>query len=713
MDRKSIENTRWKGAFAMIPRDYEERVYAGWLGKCIGVRFGAPLENWTYEEIRDNLGELRTYLREDADKIFKPDDDTSLPMILIRAFEDYGPDPQITARAFGETWLNYLSDEQGTLWWGGYGISTEHTAYRNMAAGIMPPESGSIAMNGAAVAEQIGGQIFSDIFGLIAPNNPALAADLAERAASVSHDGNGLYGARFLAAMIAAAFSESDPLALIRAGLDQIPPDSEYARVINAMIEYHQQQPDDWRAGYEYLKANFGYDRYPGMVHIIPNAGVIALGMLYGAGDFSRAIQITNMAGWDTDCNVGNVGAVMGVAVGLDGIDPTWRDPMNDLLITASNTGARNIWTIPQCADLFVKVGRALQGESTPARPRYHFAYPGSTSNFIAGGVRGRPIHQMQRVVDGIPCLQTSIRKLNKKGEIQIGTRTYYRPAELSSNYYGATFSPLIYGGQTMRAEVCIPADAPDTIQAALYATDMHSGQRYQATGTELVPGQWHTIEFTLPELIDACIDEVGVLLRNTGDLWETGAFYLKSLDWDGAPHWRTTFAQERAESGGISQWTRLRGYWRLEDGSYHGGGPGMNESYSGAPEWEDYHLQVQFIPLMGNYHGALVRVGGGQRGYAVGIEMGKHFVIYRNDGMYSPVTGMPYRWEYGQLYTMDISIRGPRIHAIISDGQNKEELEWFDESPYLRGQIGLYNWYGGHTRFSSVKVAPVHSNEE
>ena len=48
-----------------LPTDYDERVYAGWLGKCIGVRFGAPLENWTYEEIRDNLGELTTYLRED------------------------------------------------------------------------------------------------------------------------------------------------------------------------------------------------------------------------------------------------------------------------------------------------------------------------------------------------------------------------------------------------------------------------------------------------------------------------------------------------------------------------------------------------------------------------------------------------------------------------------------------------------------------------
>ena len=42
-----------------LPNDYAERVYAGWLGKCIGVRFGAPLEGWTYEEIRDNSGRIR------------------------------------------------------------------------------------------------------------------------------------------------------------------------------------------------------------------------------------------------------------------------------------------------------------------------------------------------------------------------------------------------------------------------------------------------------------------------------------------------------------------------------------------------------------------------------------------------------------------------------------------------------------------------------
>lgn len=692
----------------MIPQDYDERVYTGWLGKCIGVRFGAPLENWTYEEIRDNLGELRSYLNEDRNKIFKPDDDTALPMILIRALEDYGATSEISAEAMGKTWLNYLADEQGTLWWGGYGISTEHTAYRNLQAGIKAPMSGSIAMNGKTLAEQIGGQIFSDIWGLVAPNQPELAADLAEKAASVSHDGNGIFGGRFIAAMVSAAFSENKPLKLLKIGLEQIPVGCEYARVIHAMIDFHNQYPEDWHACYAHLKANFGYDKYSGVVHIIPNAGVIALAMLYGEGNFSRTIQIANMAGWDTDCNVGNVGAIVGVAVGIDGIDTTWRERMNDLLITASIIGTRNILTIPQCADLFVKLGHALQGEKITEYPRYHFNYSGSSNNFLAHGEKGRPIHQTQRIIDGVSTLQTSIRKLNKKGEISIGTRTYYHPAELSGNYYGATFTPLIFGGQTLTAEVYIPESGPETIQAALYAHDENFAKRHQAQGTTLIPGQWHTLTYTLPELSNACLNEVGVLLRNTGALWETGAFYLKSLDWDEKPRWQTTFEYERAETGGITQWTRLRGYWRIEDGAYHGSGVGLCESYTGAVTWQDYKMTVKLTPLVGEHHGALIRVGGATRSYALCLAPDNQFVLYRNDCAYSPVVSTDFEWKTDKLYQLEITAKGNRIRATIDDGTHQAELTFEDAAAYLRGQIGLCTWHGSHTRFSAVSLEAI-----
>jgi ADP-ribosylglycohydrolase len=685
-----------------LPPNYEERVYAGWLGKCIGVRFGAPLENWTYEEIRDNLGALTTYLNEDQGKIFKPDDDTSAPMVFIRALEDYGL--SITAEQFGDTWLNYLGDQHGTLWWGGYGISTEHTAYLNLANGIPAPRSGSIAQNGAALAEQIGGQIFSDIWGWVIPNDPARAADLAEKASSVSHDGNGIYGGRFIAALVSAAFSECNPRTLIRIGLSLIPPESEFARVTNAMLDFHERHPDDWHAAYAFLKANFGYDRYPGMVHIIPNAGVVALGLLYGNGDFSRTLQITNMAGWDTDCNVGNVGAIMGTALGLNGIDESWRSPINDLLIVSSIIGTRNLLTIPQCADLFVNLGRQLHDIEPENRPRYHFCYPGSTNNFSARGERGRAIH----LCHAENALQTSVRKLNKKGELRIFTRTYYRPSELSGNFYEACFTPLIAPGQTVEARVKIRENAPATIHAALYIYDDNHKASYQAAAEPLTPGEWHTLRFRIPPLKDACLSEVGIVLRNMGEVWETGSFYLESLDWAGAPQYETTFAKERRESGGISQWTRLRGYWRLEDGAYHGGGVGFCESYSGDIRWTDYAYDVSLVPIIGEHHCINVRVQGALRSYAFGLAPDGCITLYKKDKTYQAMASASFAWAHGKRYRLRVVAQGNVLTAVARAPEGVEQaIQWQDDdSPYLSGQIGLSTC--GHTRFESVALGSV-----
>jgi ADP-ribosylglycohydrolase len=688
-----------------FPSDYDERVYAGWLGKCIGVRFGAPVENWTYEEIRDNLGKLTTYLREDSGKIFKPDDDTAVPMILIRALQDYGASDALTAAQLGDTLLNYIGDQHGTFWWGGYGVSTEHTAYLNLANGIAAPRSGSIAQNGAAVAEQIGGQIFSDIWGLVAPNDPARAADFAHKASSVTHDGSGVDGGRFIAALVSAAFSEGDPRRLVEIGLAQIAPDGEYAQVVRSVVDFHAANPDDWRGAYAHLKANFGYDRYPGIVHMIPNAGVVALGLLYGEGDFSRTIQITNMCGWDTDCNVGNVGAIIGTAVGLAGIDPAWREPINDVLIASSTIGTRNLLTIPQCADLFSALGRQLDGENPEPRPRYHFRYPGSTSNFEVSGEKSRPIHYARSQNE--PTLQTAIRKLNKKGEIRIFTRTYYRPKELSGNYYEACFTPLIFSGQTVTAKVYLPEDAPDTITAALYVYDDNTDEHHQAVGEALTPGGWHRLHYQIPSLGDACLSEVGIVLRNLGEIWEAGSFHVAELDWSGVPDYSTTFVHERPESGGVSQWTRLRGYWRLEDGAYHGGGPGLCESYSGDIRWTDYTMEAEVVPLAGEHHQVNVRVGGSLRSYAFGLAPDGQIAIYKKDREYKVAASAPFAWTHGTSYRLSITANGDTFTASVyaPDGKT-QSLSWRDtESPYLNGQIGLSSWNGGHTRFQSVRV--------
>jgi len=150
-----------------------ERVYAGVLGKIIGVYLGRPFEGWHYEPIMEHLGEINYYMHERfGAPLIVPDDDISGTFVFLRALPDFGNSPDISAGQIGETWLNYLIEGRTVLWWGGLGNSTEHTAYLRLKSGIPAPMSGSIATNGKVVAEQIGSQSFIDGWGLVSPGDP-------------------------------------------------------------------------------------------------------------------------------------------------------------------------------------------------------------------------------------------------------------------------------------------------------------------------------------------------------------------------------------------------------------------------------------------------------------------------------------------------------------------------------------------------------------
>lgn len=688
----------------MLSFNYRDSVYAGWLGKCIGVRLGAPVENWTAAEIAANLGEVVDFLPLPPGTIFKADDDTSVPLVLLRALERHGA--AVTSEQFGETLLNEIADGRGTFWWGGYGVSTEHTAYANLAAGIRAPLSGSMALNGQTLAEQIGGQIFSDLFGLVAPGRPEIAADLAERASRVTHDGEAVLGARFIAGMVSRAFDTPDPAALIEAGLALIPATSTYARVVNAVVAHHRGAPDDWRSAYAMLTAGFGYDRYGGVVHVIPNAGVVALALLYSGGDFARGIRIATNAGWDTDCNAGNVGAILGTAVGLDGIGSHWRAAMNDELVAASLAGSRNLWSIPACADALARVGARIVGApEPPALPRYHFDYPGSLQGFKAQA-RLAEVLDVRRVpaedAVGRGALQATIRDLKKKGEARLSVRTLYRPKELSANYYGASFSPKIYPGQTVTARVRVPLNAPPDLHAALYVHDAFANRDHQVAGERLTPGLWQTVSFQIPTLDNVLLTEVGLTLRNTGEAW-SGPLLLDHVDWSGSPSFSTDFSRERPEYGAISGWTFLRGFWRLADGAYHGSGPGWSETYLGDPDWRDLTLQVVLQPQVGDQHVGLVRVQGARRSYAVGLIAAGTLGILKNAGGYHAVAQRPFAWSHGRSYSLRIQVSGPTVRVSIDD---QAELQWTDlDDAYLTGAIGLAVGPGGHCAFSHVSV--------
>lgn len=239
-----------------LPEDYLERVYAGVLGKIIGVYLGRPFEGWPYDKIKSELGYIWYYVN---NKLKQPlivtDDDISGTFTFIRALEDYGCSKDLSPEQIGNTWLNYIIENRTILWWGGLGNSTEHTAYLRLKQGLKPPQSGSIETNSKVVAEQIGAQIFIDGWGMVSPGDPEMAADLARRAACVSHDGEAIYAAQVIAAIEAQAFVEDNIEKLIDCGISFIPQDSTIYRLIADIRNWYTVY-DDWEKTRELIEQN-------------------------------------------------------------------------------------------------------------------------------------------------------------------------------------------------------------------------------------------------------------------------------------------------------------------------------------------------------------------------------------------------------------------------------------------------------------------------
>lgn len=713
----------------VMKRDYVERIYSGWLAKIIGIRLGAPVEGWSAQQIRDIYGKPEDYVVDYCD--FAADDDSNGPIFFLRALEDCGKWEEMEAQDVAEALLNYAPYEHGFFWWGGYGVSTEHTAYLNLRHGIPAPRSGSIEQNGHSTAEQIGGQIFIDTWGLVAPGQPDLAAKLAKEAASVTHGGNGVYGGIFVAVCISYAFVEQDIEKIIRKGLSYLPDDCEYSRVVREMLKFHQEHPMDQEDCWHYIEKNFGYDRYPGVCHIIPNTAVMVMALLYGDGDFSDTLNICNRCGWDTDCNVGNIATIMGVRNGLEGINAKkWREPINDFLVCSSVMGSMNIMDIPCGATYIANLSARLLHQELPhpyadiienRMESCHFEYPGSTH---AIRVRTEHLHTTEyyptveahiantdeSAATGERSLKVTVNRMQPGENVLIHQKTYYRPADFHDSRYDPAFSPTVYPGQTIHGSIMLP-DYGTAVRASLYAHEMHTDKIYQCESIKLEKGQWNTLKYQIPSLEGGLIDEIGFCIHVMG---ERGAelrmaVLIDDLYADGDPSYTLEARLEQEEiwtqtHREISQFTKLRGLFYLEDGKFHLSAEDFGEIYTGSHTWKDYTAEFSVTPVNGGTHMVNVRVKGAIRSYAVALLPEGKVGILKNENGYRILTETEFPWEHGKEYRIRVNVEKNRIRMSV-DGQSVLEYEDLN-NPYLTGAVGISVQNGSHICCSRITVS-------
>ncbi len=688
-----------------LPEDYYERVYAGVLGKVIGVYLGRPFEGWPYEMIQKRLGDIEYYVH---DKLGVPlivtDDDISGTFTFLRALEDNHFDKNLSSEQIGQTWLNYLVENKTILWWGGLGNSTEHTAFLRLKNGIKAPKSGSKELNGQVVSEQIGAQIFIDGWAMVSPGDPDQSARLATEAAKVSHDGEAVYGAVVLAVMEAMAFVESDIDSLLDQALGYIPSDSIIRRLIDDVREWHAKEKD-WRLTREKIEFNYGYDKYGGNCHMVPNHGLIIHSLLHGEDDFSETMKIINTCGWDTDCNSGNVGCLMGIKNGLSGIDMSvekgidWRTPVADRIYIPTAEPSRSISDCASEAIQIINTARVMRGQKAwvpKLGAQFHFELPGSVQGFRL--IRGSGI---LKNVEGHSDLGIRALRLNGEEGAAFGSPVFAPSKDIAKMFeqrgYALLSSPKIYPGQVVEAQVSTSSETG--IECRLYVS--YYGENDEVTQvhgatTHLTSDQNLVLDLAVPEQAHP-VYEVGIELLSEGTL------YLDYLRWTGTP--RVNFSRpvgkgtmwRRAWVSAVDSFSSRPEPYRLVQNQ------GTGLLIQGSREWTNYQVEADITPHLAKSVGLVGRVQGMRRYYSLVVYEAGELRLNKVLNEEICLKSIRFDWSLGESFVLSLSFDGDKLTGFVNGNLVMEVLD----HDLSCGGTGLLI-EEGRTASQELRVSPI-----
>ncbi len=662
----------------MSIKQFENQIYAGVLGKILGVYLGRPVEGWSYNKIRETFDEIKYYVHEEAGvPLIVADDDISGTFGFFRAIEDNDYDRELPAEAFGDTWLNYIIENKTILWWGGLGRSTEHTAFLNLKHGIKAPKSGAIETNGRTLAEQIGAQIFIDAIAMSCPDNPDLAVELVRKAASVSHDGIAVEAACHLAALEAMAFTEKNiDVLLDRAGA--YVKDRQLLDII-ADVRAVCGREKDWRKVRAYLDPRYGYEVYPGCCHMVPNHAMVIASIILGGDDFQKSIGIAASAAWDTDCNAGNVGAFNGIRLGIEGIDAgaDFRTPVADLMYVVTSDGGSVVTDAVIESRKIIKAAARLRGDtvSIPSE-RYAFDFPGSLQGF-------HPCEYPHGSMSGV-----FLRNLNEHSDrngleiccdcvadgvtANVSTQTFIDFSKVAMNF-STVASPTLYSSQTVKTRANVSGGGQVFLRPYILYYDIENQVQVKYGEKLKLNTQTQEFDWQVPDTEGMSIFKLGYEISSTSRF--RGNVIIHSIDWKGAPSrfaqrgmlmtsiwntnplWLAGFASSAAQFAADFKHTYCVSH-QEKDGLVT----------IGTRDWDNYSVESTVYFSLHESGGMVIRSVGHKRYYGAVLNGYGHAVLYmQKDGERKLLGEAPYTYEEDKPYKLKLQAHGRKLRLEIN----------------------------------------------
>jgi len=283
--------------------DYENRASGSLIGLAVGDAMG---DIGRSQEHRARYG-IVTNLYPEA----KSTDDTEFGILTARCLIDNGG--EITPEKVYEAWKKYILDRGGAKKRAGRPL---YGALENISRGLLPPLSGRHnVMN-----SDDGAAMRASPLGIYRAGDPDGAARLAEIDACISHDADGIWAAKAVAASVAVAMAHGSVDEIVEAGRKQLPAGSWIGRTMDLAMKICDEKGSIEEA-YEDLHIRLWTPEHATAPEALPQ--VYAVFRLTG-GDAKKGLLWSANFGRDADTICGLVCSLVGAIHGLAAFPDRW-----------------------------------------------------------------------------------------------------------------------------------------------------------------------------------------------------------------------------------------------------------------------------------------------------------------------------------------------------------------------------------------------------
>ena len=335
-----------------------KKIHGSWTGKVIGSLYGMPFEGKDPRELEASHGQIAGWQAAHGTGGGVINDDEQFELVALLCMEQEGIQG-FTVPNLSRYWSKYLNPR--------WLFTAEKQVYENWAKGIPPEEAAKPGHN--PWFDFIGAQMKGEIFGHVAkPGDLQTAVDLARVDGLVAHDGIGVDGELFIAGMVNLGINSNKlpHQRLLREHVNTVKqylaPGGKYAELVDLVLGWSKENPEPrgWEVVFTKVEQWWQEETLESLIleeearpthpqrrqvlmqcalspwshcHVLPNAGIILIALLYGNGDFGQSLQLAATMGYDADCNVGNVGGILGAHLGQAGIPEYWKQQIEDEIL--------------------------------------------------------------------------------------------------------------------------------------------------------------------------------------------------------------------------------------------------------------------------------------------------------------------------------------------------------------------------------------------